>query len=175
MTNLAKSSLVTFLVVLVGTILGASYAQSAQSSTASAELANPQPFSLSITTPQDTLKAGSDVHITITLKNTSSQDLSFLESYGFFPYLVDVRNAAGSAAAMTEKGRKAKQNYGMMPPFNSSFLNKVKPGQTQTADFVLNEFYDMKVPGKYFVQVERSSPISAGVVRSNRLAITLTP
>jgi len=174
MMNSAKSPLASLL-VLVGTVLGDCYAQSSQSNTASAELANPQPFSLSIAAPRDTLKAGTDVHITITLKNTSPQDLNFLESYGYFPYLLDVRNAVGSVPATTEKGRRARQNHGMMPPLNSSFVNKVKPGQTQTADFVLNEYYDMTVPGKYFVQLERSSPISAGVVKSNRLAITLTP
>lgn len=127
------------------------------------------PFSLSISAPQMIIKAGNDVHVTIVLTNTSSHNIPF-EIRGRFPYLVEVHNATtGSRATPTAKGARDAATDPELDIPNSTFISIVKPGQTRTTDCVVNQFYDLSVPGKYAVQVQRNG------VKSNVVTISITP
>lgn len=73
----------------------------------------PPPFSITIRALQDVVKAGSEVLVEVTLKNTSAQEISFdvtgRIATGRIAYLVDVRDVHENMVSNTERARKLRE------------------------------------------------------------------
>lgn len=51
----------------------------------------------------------------------------------------------------------------------------VPPKQLFSSAFILNRFYDLSMPGKYRIQVQRTGETSKVAVKSNTIEVTVTP
>jgi hypothetical protein len=136
-----------------------------------AETPTDKPFSITISTEAQSVKAVSEVAIKIRLRNTSNQDLIVTAVYfdgidGSYTQEVHDKNGNLVEPAVRQGGislRTAKQI--------------LKPGETARGETHISPQYDLSQPGEYVIQLSR--PISDdpkdGVVKSNKLKITVTP
>ncbi|HKW58073.1 MAG TPA: hypothetical protein VJN42_12015 [Candidatus Acidoferrum sp.] len=139
------------------------------------------PFSVTVKTSQDNVKAGSEIGIRIILQNTSATDLSMARSNGVSQgeshYLIDVRDSSGLTAPETEYERRitGKENGKRTVIYGSDIFFTLKPHETLEDEALLNKLYDLRRPGKYTVQVSREIPkqLGGGTVKSNILTITV--
>ncbi len=134
------------------------------------------PFTIQITATSPTVKAGSTVGIGVVLSNTSTQPVDCSGSISGLthqdPYLTfEVRD---------DRGRLVPKRVYPHPELTTGHpINcTVGPGETRSEYQELDRIYDMTRPGVYTVRVSR--PISAtdekpGVVKSNKITITITP
>jgi hypothetical protein len=148
------------------------------------------PFSLTIHTPKDVVKAGSEVRVGITLTNISDHDIYDSVPVGSSPsgefyYRIEIRNDKGVRAPLTRFGYIAR---GEVPPpeaqpghlddliFASSvLLVTVEPGKVSGAVIMANELYDLSRSGKYSIQVNRWDDESKTTVTSNTITVTVVP
>lgn len=118
-----------------------------------------------------TAKAGSDVRVHVTLKNTTSADLDFEYSDGDpLTCIVAVRDANGNAVADTAQGTKLKAEHSSWQGQKVSYA--LHPGETQTRDCPVSELYDMSAPMKYSIQVQQ---LDGHVVQSNMVNVMIAP
>jgi hypothetical protein len=136
--------------------------------------ATQKPFSISITAANSTVKAGSDVWVTVRLVNTSNHDLdesgSISNMTGIDPNLLfTVWDANGKLAR--------KLTYPHEFESGSPVNRTIKPGESISEDQRVSRLYDMSRPGKYVIQVLRTASDNprGGFVKSNTLTITVTP
>ena len=120
----------------------------------------PQPFSLTISTAHDAVKAGAPIVIEIKFKNTSDHDIrrtvrpegpTHGELLGFFPI---VRDAEGKESPLTKLGRL---EFGRKKPgeddYDAYMIESgvgsawLPPGGVMTPVIKLNELYDLSIPG----------------------------
>ena len=112
----------------------------------------------------------------MSLTNTSGSDIdasaNISDLTGLDPnFLFDVRDAAGNPVP------KRPYEHPELA-IGHALLNRiVKPGKTLEETAELCRLYDMRRPGDYDVQASRraSETKSDGVVKSNRIRITITP
>jgi hypothetical protein len=134
------------------------------------------PFALVISSEAKSVKAGSAVEIKVSLTNHSAQDIdasaNISDLTGVDPnFIFEVRDAAGILVA--------KRGYEHPELANGhAMLNRaIKPGKTleETAD--IGRLYDMSRPGEYNIRASRraSENENDGVVKSNKIKITVTP
>jgi hypothetical protein len=135
-----------------------------------------QPFAIVISAEEQTLKAGSTVSIKVRLTNTSSQPLdasgSFSDLTGLDSnFLFDVRDNQGHLAP------KRIYRHSELAGGHAILDRIVRPGETLTENQDISRLYDMTKPGKYVIQISREIPkeMGGGVVRSNTVAVTVTP
>jgi hypothetical protein len=156
------------LIAIVGLLGILACAQSMQSS---------QPgqatFSLTISTPQNTVRVGSDVKLEITMTNTSDQDIFYGADLGgkVQPFAVDVRDTSGNL--VPKRPRKDKEPRG-----GSFLLIPIHPAKSIKREWILNKDFDISKPGRYTVQAKREAgATNSGVlhVKSNRITITVVP
>lgn len=76
---------------------------------APAQGTEPQPFSITISTPVESLKAGSEVKLDISLKNLSDKSILLPKNVGDqetdVDYVIEVRDSTGRSASETERGQ----------------------------------------------------------------------
>jgi hypothetical protein len=167
----------SLILVLLGiTASGRLSAQSPQSGP-------PASFSVSLSTTQPAVKAGSELKISVVLTNLSNQDLDLTwdgASRAEFDYTILVSDRDGHEPPDTQYLRAVRGKDSSNPDgktqlvvLPSSGLRQVKPGGTLTDSIYLDKLYDLK-PGKYTVQVERIDD-SHKTVKSNTLTVTVTP
>jgi hypothetical protein len=168
---------------------------------ASGAIAYGQPtFSLTITTPHDVVQAGSEVLVTITLKNISDHDI-----YGAFAVThsavgesfhgIEIKSEKGVRAPLTRYGHLAKgetppadktaqsQNQKAPQaggsdesPFTGSVVSvTIPPGGISRDAIVANKLYDLSQPGKYSIQVNKWDVKSKTMVTSNIITVTVIP
>lgn len=144
-----------------------------------------RPFSLAISVAHDTVKTGTPIVIDIMFKNISDHDISRAarpeglahgELLGFPPI---VRDAQGKEPPLTKQGRLI---FGRPAPGEvggyeavSSGIALMHPGKIITPEIRLSELYDLRVPGKYTVQVWHYDVENKEAVRSNAVTVTVTP
>jgi hypothetical protein len=132
-------------------------------------------FSIGLSAEAPVVKAGSSVYMKVHLTNTSNQDLddsgSIDEMTGVDPnFLFVVRDSLGRL--VPKKMYKHAELAGGHP------VNRtVRPGESMSEEQDVSRLFDMSRPGQYVIQVSRraSENPSDGVVRSNRITVTLTP
>ncbi len=132
--------------------------------------------SIRISTPQEVVKAGSEVRIKITITNPSKQEIYYLFIFRdpLPPYRVDVRDADEQMVPETEHGRELKKEHKEIS--GSAMTVVLKPGQTWTSDLAISDLYDITHAGKYFVQVQPDERWTIRKnVKSNTLTVTVTP
>src|SRR5258706_741466 len=143
-----------------------------------AQVAQPEkpPFTITISTPQVTVKAGLDVRLKVTMMNTSDRDINYTVGTG--PIIdIDIRDAGGKPLSETPDGRKIHGTDRKVAGPGSGTVVRVplKPGETLDGESILNQEYDLSIPGKYTIQAVRADPISKNVVKSNTITVTVTP
>ena len=133
-----------------------------------------QPFTIVIVAEKDTVAAGADVWIKVTLTNTSNADLddsgNISGRTGLDPnFQFDVRDEKGDLVA---KRRYEHPELDTGNPINRT----LKPGESVTQEQRVNTLYDMTRAGKYSIQVSMAVPeaLGKGVVKSNVIAVTLS-
>jgi hypothetical protein len=137
-----------------------------------------QPFSITISTQHEVVKAGSEISVEITLTNTSNHKISLGKAPGNQPlaeseYAVEVYNRKDQLAPDTEYGRKIRQKKIW---FRSRDSVSLQPGESTKDGVIISKLYDLSHPGAYTVQLSRviPEPFGKGGIKSNMITITVT-
>lgn len=134
-------------------------------------------FSITITAPQSTVKASSEVELEVVLKNISQRNINVSEMLGGadLNYDIQVRDSQGKLAQETAFGLKL---HGKDPTYQgqhgSIVARTLAPGSTHESKAYLNKMYSLP-PGAYAVQVSRRDPATNQVVNSNTITLTVIP
>jgi hypothetical protein len=158
-----RADLKALLLTVISLMAGVCAAQSHKS-------AKPPKFSITISTKESTVKAGSEVQIQIAITNISEEKVMLAAAPRVFPYEVDIRDTNGNLLPQMERGKEMREwqqgvTYG-------EFVTFLRPSETQQMDCVASEWNDMNNPGTYVIQVQRWGHPS---VKSNKLTVTVTP
>jgi len=133
------------------------------------------PFSITISTDKPTVKAGSDVYVEIRMTNTSNHSVDCThQSQDFLDRSFEYEVRDGSRKLIP----KLERNVPLESDGVSGSPRSIKPGETCEAfGGYVSHPYDMSRPGEYTIQVSRriSGNPRDGVVKSNRITITVTP
>jgi hypothetical protein len=143
-------------------------------------------FSLAISIAKGVVKTGSPTQIDITVKNVSDHPISLSTLY-IHPNVeitdhVTVVDPNGSKSAETELARRSLGHSTAADEARSptvvtgkQVLLNLKAGQSFTYQLNIDELYDLSVPGKYSIQIERLDAEANVSVKSNKITITVTP
>lgn len=130
---------------------------------------------LSLATDKTQYSFGEPINIHVVIQNTDRHQLRVIEGQNF-PYHVQVIGPKNDDSPLTLWGR-----YITRPHSGSADTIFLSKGQTKDDDFeMLNEAYDMTLPGKYGIIVTGSLPsetdpnASIGVI-SNTIIIEVKP
>lgn len=133
------------------------------------------PFSITISTPHDVVKAGEPVSVDITLSNISSRKIFFHSYHSPDPdkilatYGIEVRDSRGDRVLRSQ--RRAKE----FPPWiEHSIVYSLEPGKTTNDRLEIGEVQDISKPGKYTIQLQRSEYETKIAVKSNTITVTVT-
>lgn len=151
----------------------------------SAQSAKP-PLSLSIRPAKGDAKAGSTVQIEITVKNISDHDISWGTAYvAPFVEVTDQANIVdGNGAKIPETefgtrvmGHRTPDDEARSPSivFGKDVWVPLKAGKSFTYQLNLDKLYDLSLPGKYVVQIERLDIDSNIAIKSNKITVTVIP
>lgn len=131
----------------------------------------PQPFTIAISTPENTFKLDAKILLQIVLANMSNHDINTAVGKGDAAedagYVVEVWDAKGDHPAETKLRSVGKD-------VSSVVVAPLSPGQSVKNRMIVNEFYYLTSPGKYHFQVSLTDPNSKVVVRSNKITVTVT-
>jgi len=141
------------------------------------------PFSIAISSPQQSIGTGAEVRLEITLKNTSNREIYISKSNGRsqaeFSFVVDAHDDTGKPAPDTEYGRRVmrRETKKRTVLFWSEIFLTLKPGEILQDEAIVSKLYDLSRPGKYLIRVSRrvSGNPKDGVVKSNEIAVTVSP
>jgi hypothetical protein len=138
---------------------------------------NSQPFTITISAHEETVKVGEEARVHIVLTNISDQALVFRRSVNPFTaelhYTILVHDKSGKDAPETEYSRHARLHQ----LIGSDSATLLKPGEKLEEDTVLSTLFDLASPGEYEVQLSRPASEESGekeIVKSNKLTITIT-
>lgn len=150
--------------VLILITLAVCAASSTQSST--------PPFTLTLEAEENPVKAGSEVKVNITLRNSSNRATHMSYGLSELDYAFEVRDSQNRIPPETEFARKSRgRAY-----FSSDHVFYLQPGESlPKAPLVVSKFYDLSRPDKYTIQVSRAVPkeLGGGVIKSNLITITV--
>lgn len=148
---------------------------------ASAQVQEPiaiPPFTITISTPQSTVKLHSAVTLIITMVNASDHDIYYDVGSGagvseriFRTVVIDCDGnpAQETAYGMKVHGTEPNQHGGSA--FGGRF--PVKPGGTVKEEVVLSKEFNLDKPGQYTIQAEHTDPESRVSVKSNVITVTV--
>ncbi len=167
------------LIILLGMRVG--MCQSNQPSVASTA-----PFSVNISTPQQVVKAGSQIRLDIQTRNLTQHAMMWEvvmspgPGHAEFLFQPVVHDPQGNLALtkLEERSLKGLLREGEDLSTNGSTIPVPLPaGETANNLMLLSDIYDLSRPGDYTVMIERSvqAGASAAVVKSNTITITVTP
>jgi hypothetical protein len=146
-------------------------------------------FSITINTPRPVVELGSEVRVSIVLKNISSHPVDFWRSprpdLGEEFNRVEVRDEEGNAVPETKYYRiiRGKDKNEMLRPDgkfspmigNVSVAGKTaEPGEVFRDEMVLNKLVEIGLPGKYVITVRRLDETTKSFVSSNAITLTVT-
>jgi hypothetical protein len=125
------------------------------------------PFQLAITVPEDTVKAGSDIPLSVHTTNVTGETLRFDAT----KLKIQVLDAQGNSAPwiggpewrrILEKGIGRRFSVGAFGAVDREFAD-------------LNGLYNLTKPGQYTIQVARFDVASKTWVKSNTITLTVMP
>lgn len=144
-------------------------------------------FTITISSPQNTWKAGSDVVVSISLINTSNQRIFFRKAPGqaFGERFMDVEATDDQGKSLprtkyyhglrTEDGdgnrRQPTEELAIGGSVSKKFL---KPGETLQDGIVVSKLFDLSRAGKYTIRVQRRDEGSKSLVMSNTITLTIS-
>jgi len=172
------SELVVFAAILCG------LANAEPQTQTSSQKATPS-ISIGITVSQSVVAAGTSVELHILVTNVSKGLIHMSRNNGkdsatLSFYTADLRDTKGSVPPETTFNRKLRgevhstpENGGIIT--GSPIIFPLQPGETLKDDMILNDLFDLKVPGKYTVQIQHEDPVTHNPVKSNIITLTITP
>jgi len=147
------------------------------------------PFSLTINTMDQQVASDSLLKARVTLTNISDHDISIwkesTDDEGGTTYKVEVHYDNGKMPPETKlgvvrNGHADEAQLSQVPPderhlgFSGACL-VVKSGKSMTEEVSVSRLYDLSKPGKYVIQVSRVDEVTGMFVKSNAIAVTVTP
>lgn len=144
-----------------------------------------QPLSITIGTPHNVFKSGSEITLQIILTNNSDDDIPIgLAVDRTSPVVaghlleVNVHDEKGNFAPET-KYRRALRGEGLPSdlPVTSGVGGYLSPRKSSgnAIKILVDKFYDLSKPGKYKIEVQWTDPTSKVTVKSNTISVTVTP
>jgi hypothetical protein len=134
-----------------------------------------QPFVITISPVSQTLRVGSEVTITVHLKNTSSKELDLSANISDLTntdpnYTYEVHDGNGRLVARKAYAHPELAN-------GRAVFQTVKPGESVSDKEPISRLLEMRKPGRYVVQISRpiSNDEKDGIVKSNKIVVTVTP
>jgi hypothetical protein len=133
-----------------------------------------QPLSLSIAAPEQTVQIGSELKIKTTLTNLTNHVITLRDRIRACDYPVQVRDETGNLAPETDYQRHLKCNARFTESRN--ILVVLKPQESRQDEIIINQLFDLSVPGTYSVQASRTIPKELGPepIKSNTITISIT-
>jgi hypothetical protein len=132
-----------------------------------------QLFSLSITAPQESVTAGSEVRVKTKLTNISNRTLTIIDAVRDCDYPVEVRDSNGKLAPKTDYAAHLKCEGAVERGRN--IVIELKPQESREDELVIASMYDLSRPGTYLIQVFRKLPQDlGGDVKSNTFTVNVT-
>lgn len=144
----------------------------------------PQPFTISISTVQDTFKSGAEIMVGISLRNPSDKWIPVIGACApkadVDSFRIEMEDAQGKVAPETNvlralRGAAVPTPEDLVAGWSGPSCGAVPPKGFINTGFVLNRFYDLTKPGKYTIHVQRAEPDSKVFVKSNTITVTITP
>ena len=127
-------------------------------------------FTLSISTDEDTVKPGDKISLLTEVTNTSDHEIVYDMAYSKLD--IQVRDAEGNMASLTEGGREFRKQFGRAGSLYN--LQDVKPGDSVYGRVAaVQELYDMSRPGDYTIQVSQFDDETKTWVKSNTITVTV--
>jgi len=129
-------------------------------------------FSISLNSPQEVWKLGSDIRVDVAIRNNANRQLFFATcpGEGLEGVLthVEVRDENGNLLSAPLKSRADSliQCSGMGAA--------VRPGETMRYGILINSFAEIKRPGRYTVQVQRHEGKTRYSLKSNEIILTVS-
>jgi len=149
----------------------------------SAQVAQVEPLcTITITAPQASIKAGSEVNLDIMTKNVSDRTLYIVYSTAGRNMKLDVRDSESNPVSETPFGLKVHGTDPKRTPFAGTVFSTrvaLKSGEVSQERLTLDKEYNLTKPGKYSIRVQRSDILSDTnaliFVKSNTIIITVSP
>ena len=154
-----NSRILASILVLVGALIAANGAST--------------PFTLTLEAEQNPIKAGSEVKVDITLRNSSNHPIAVGLGLAEVDYALGVRDSQNRIPPETDFARKSKGRV----YFSNETVFTLQPGETVPKEMlVISKFYDLSRPGRYTIQVSRTVPkeLGGGTVKSDAITISIT-
>jgi hypothetical protein len=131
------------------------------------------PFTITISTPESVVEAGSDVKINITMTNTSDRDVFY--GSGTEPVVeIRVLDSDGKSVAETPEGMKIHDTEPNRQPQSGSYGRLfLKPGTALSWDRIVSNEFDMNRPRNYTILAQRKDTSSGTVVMSAPITVTV--
>jgi len=153
--------------------------------------ADQPPFSITISSPQQAWKMGSDVTVTVILTNTSSVPVffgkSFAQDEGELFMDVEVKDDKGNPLPRTKYYRVLRHEdaYDCERQANGECTLRVvgggsvrkkflKPNETATDGIVVSRLFDLSQPGKYTIRVQRRDESTKSLVTSTTITVRVS-
>lgn len=115
------------------------------------------PLSLQIAPALEQVSAGTEVRISTKLTNNSDKPVA-VERTDVFPYMVMVRRADGNLVPETERGRELRKRQTLRAACQLPSLRRtavtLNPGETESGDCAISDWYDLTAPGEYHIQLQ---------------------
>jgi hypothetical protein len=141
-------------------------------------------ISIGIAVSQSVVASGTRVELHILVTNVSKGLIHMGRDNGkdsaALYYTVDLRDTEGDSAPKTRFNRILHGEVHADPDkggiiTGSPIIFPLQPGETLKDDMILNDLFDLKVPGKYTVQIQHEDPVTHNPVKSNIITLTVTP
>ena len=138
-------------------------------------------FSVTLRTPNEPTKSGTELRLRVTITNVSNHDVVFERTPGAIPdetltYHVEIRDEHGQAPEKTAFFHDRNENEGA---FGSYTRYVLKPGESFDDAIVVTRLYTLAKPGKYRISVARGQRALGGppkdAVRSNEITAVVVP
>jgi hypothetical protein len=133
-------------------------------------------FSVTISTPEAIVSAGSDVKLKVIFANNTGKDLHYGvggPGRGGPAFDIDVRDSEGKPVPETAYGLKM-HGKDPHPWAGSVFTVTSGPGKTMEEELILSKEYDLSKPGKYTVQTQGGKGATR-TAKSSVITITVVP
>jgi dipeptidyl aminopeptidase/acylaminoacyl peptidase len=135
------------------------------------------PFSITIRAPEDEVQVGSDMRVTITLKNLSTKQLLIARHTGSdnpeFSYGIVVKDAQGREVEESAYARGIRSESAQAA--GRSMVDYVQPGGIAVQTAHVGKLVNLRRPGRYTVQVSRKDAASGVTVKSNEITLSVVP
>lgn len=133
------------------------------------------PFAINIAALRNIVTSGSKVKVKITLTNTSKHDITLVDTNRACDYFVEVRDGQGNLVPDTKRKQELRCGEGLVAGRN--IMITLEPHESTEDEIAVSELSDITQPQKYSVQIQRQVPkqLGTGVIKSNRITITVTP